>query len=470
MGDDELKTVESIKAFWAQSYTTRAARLNSYKGYHIHVYDDQWSDIDEPAGDRPKVEMFLSSDIVRKYRSHLFPQSAKLGVRFTPDPEQEIKVARELASKYEDQVLDTYRENKLPLILRLQAEFFVVGGAAVLYAPHDTKNNPGNKAKTLIYSLDPSEFAFIRLGYEIVAGMHRQPILVKDAKKLGCVTDIDSHDDLEEIDDLYYFDKQKFVRIIGDSFKIVDNPLAGTGYEIPYYFIPNNPDPLTMEGTSDITQFEKIDQELNARLSDLSLRIRESILGPVTVSGDGVKKYSLDPDMVNYVPTGGKAERLAPAGDGKEFLEYINLMLGLYQRKTAVTDPVLGIETAAVASSGIAMQFKFLNLDELIQEKRLTWDIALRHLNERIIYNYFGEKSYRRNDPIYPPATPTDETQKTNNAVAMVGAGITSRAAMTDDLNPTRTPEEIRQQIEEEKKTFEPKQPPPNQQKQGFNK
>jgi len=437
---------------WEDDKEVRADRATRYLAYYTHLYTEQWLQQDIPAGDRPKISLFLSADIIRQYRAKLFPNRAEIGIKCYPETQGTADTATDtLTSDYENAVLETYEDNQLPLILHDCAETFFVGGDACIYAPHNPAGTPGKGADTLIYFLDPTTVTLGIFGNKKVYGMHEQTITAQQARKLPWVhLDEDIPDDAV-LSDIYYFDIDSYCRVINkdtNSAKAIKNPYE-TNYKIPYFWFANNAKPGSNSGNSELRHLRILDKELNMRISDYAQRLRSGVLGPVFVSGAANNKnISLDEDFINFLAAGGKAERLALPGDGSDYLEYFNFLLDIYNKKTTISDDVIGTKNANAVSSGIALQYKFLSLQELIDEKRLPWDNGLRQLNKQILYNKFGAGKKYRNKPIFASVLPNDETAQAHNNSLLVEAGLKPRESAIDEINPNESAKDLIKKID----------------------
>lgn len=442
---------ETALARWSDTKADRTDRANRYLLYFTHLYVEQWLAKECPAGDRPKISLFLSADIIRQYRAKLFPGRAEIGIKCYSD---NLDSADPAISNYENHVLQTYEENQLPLILHDQSEWFFVGGEACIFVPHDPTKTPGKGADAKIFSIDPTHCSIGVVGGKKVYGMHEQTITAQQARKLRWVNLPDSISDETILSDIYYFDLYNYCRIINEDInnaKVLPNPYA-PGYEVPYFWIPNNARPGSQSGNSELRHLRILDKEINFRLSDYAERLRAGVLGPIFISGAGKNKnVSLDKDYINFLEAGGKAERLGLAGDSKDYLEYFQFLLDIYQKKTTISDDVIGTKNANAVSSGIALQYKFLSLQELIDEKRLIWDNAIKQLNKQILYYKFGAGNKYRNKPIYASSLPTDETVAARNNALLVESGIKARETAIDEMNPNESAKFIMQKIEKDR-------------------
>jgi hypothetical protein len=447
--ENKKKAVELALKRWADDEVNRQERVKRYATYFTHVYIEQWAAKDIPAGQRPKITLFLSADVIRQYRAKLFPAAAELGIQCYDEPGEKTKKT----SEYEQHILDTYEKNQMPLILHDQSELYFIGGEACIYAPHDPVNVPG-KAEAKIYSLNPCDVTIGIYGAQKVYGMHEQTITAQQARRLEWCTISDDIPDSQELSDIYYFDLYNYVRVINNDVncaKVLPNPYA-RGYEVPYFWIPNNSKPGSTVGNSEVRHLVVLDKELNFRVSDYAERLRNGVLGPVFVSGASPKtNISLDADYINYLAAGGKAERLSLAGDGNEYLEYFNFLLDIYQKKTTITDDVLGTKNVNANMSGVALQYKFLSLQELIDEKRIVWNSQLKALNRQILYYKFGAGIYR-NKPIYANVIPNDEVADARTNIALVKAGLRARESAIDVINPNESVAEIVKKIQKDAK------------------
>lgn len=441
---------------WSDDAKNRADRTQRYLMYFTHVYVEQWAAKDIPAGDRPKISLHLTADTIRQYRAKLFPGRAEIGVKCYPETVNNDQNTDSTATAdYENTILDAYEANEMPVILHDQSEYFFVGGDACLFVPHNPAGTPGKGAEALIYSMDPRKTSIGIFGNQKVYGMHEQTITAQQARKLPWVHLPEDMADATVLSDIYYFDLDYYCRIINEdknSSKVLPNPYE-TDYKIPYFWAANNSLPGSIQGNSELRHLRILDKELNFRLSDYAERLRSGVLGPVFVSGAGNNKnISLDKDYINYLPLGGKAERLGLPGDGADYLEYFNFVIDLYNKKTTITDDVIGTKNANAASSGIALQYKFLSLQELIDEKRLVWDNLLRHMNKTILYYKFGAGKKYRNKPIYASVLPTDETAAARNNALLVEAGLKPRETAVDELNPNESAKDMMNKIDADMK------------------
>lgn len=464
---------------WGDDAGNREVRTNRYLANFTHMYLEQWSSTEaEAVKGRPKISFFLSADTIRQYRAKLFPGRAEIGIKVYDDKNNTIQNAQTDeatntdTAKYEQYILDTYEQNQMPLVLKEQAEWFFVGGEACIFAPHDPKKAPGQDADAFIYSINPCNVTIGIFGNQKVFGMHEQTITAQQARKLSWVKLDSNIADDAILSDIYYFDLYYYARIINQevtSSKCLKNPYV-SGYEIPYFWIPNNNKPGATNGNSELRHLKVIEKELNFRVSDYAERLKRGVIGPVFVSGAGNNKnISLAHDMVNYLGPGGKAERLALAGDGQDYLNYFEFILQLYQKKTTITDEITGTKNATSAASGIALQYKFLSLQELIDEKRLIWDNGLKQLNKTILYYKFGPKHKFRNKPIYATSLPTDETAAARNNALLVEAGLKAREAAIDDLNPNESAQDIVKKIDQDQKAHPEFYKKPNQPNDNLN-
>lgn len=446
----QLQIAELALKRWKNSADSRTDRTNRYLLYFTHWNMEQWLKSEEPAGDRPKISLFLSFDTIRQYISKLFPGRADIGIKIYPDKTETQKDS----SEQENHVLNTYDDNKMPLKLHEQAKWFFVGGDACFFVPHDSNQSLIGGADAKIFSLNPITVSIGFVGGQKVYGMHESSITAQQARKLDFVNLNSSIFDDEELSDIYYFDLYNYVRVINydiTSSKILPNPYS-SGYEIPYFWLPNNSNPGTINGNSELRHLRILDKEYNFRISDYAERLRSAVLGPLFVSGAGNNKsISLDKDCINFLAAGGKAERLGLPGDSKDFLEYFKLLDDILARKTTISSDTAATKINAV-SSGVALQYRFLSLQELIDEKRLTWDDGLKEINKQILYYKFGSDHKFRNKPIYPSMLPTDNAQVATTNVLLVQSGLKSRKAAIDELNPYESAEDVIAEIDADKK------------------
>lgn len=451
----QIKAAELALKRWSDDKNNRSLRADRYIQYFTHLYVEQWLAREIPIGDRPKISLFLSADTIRQYRAKLFPKCADIGIKVYPETQETDNTENETNTAiYENHVLETYEANQMPIILHDQAEWFFVGGDACIFTPHDPTATPGSGADTLIFSIDPTQTTIGIHGNKKAYGMHEQSITAQQARTLDWVHLSNDIDDSAILSDIYYFDEFNYCRIIDQDLnciKVLPNPYEDN-YKIPYHWIPNNAKPGSLEGNSELRHLRILDKELNFRISDYSERLRSGVLGPVFISGAGNNKnISLDKDYINFLSDHGKAERLGLPGDSKDYLEYFKLLLDIYQKKTTITDDVVGTKNATAATSGIALQYKFLSLQELIDEKRLIWDNNLRQINKTILYYKFGSGKKYRNKPIYANNMPADETTQARNAALLVESGLQSRESAIDELNPNESANEIIKRINKDK-------------------
>lgn len=218
--------------------------------------------------------------------------------------------------------------------------------------------------------------------------------------------------------------------------QLVDSRPNPYGF-IPYVLYPNVRRPKQFWGESDIAQIREPCVELNRALTQLSA-ILEVSGNPITVL-EGVtdsKDIAVEPGSVWEMPPGTKAYLLSLVEHGgvRIHLDYIEALYRILHDLGESPRAAFGGSNtgSGAASSGVALAIELDPLIKRVQRKRLIRGAAFRKRAEmalRLHEQFTGEdmRPYRCRLS-WGSLLPTDRARDILDEIALVGAGIHSRA------------------------------------------
>ena len=419
--EDRENLKENIDNFLSDTKPITEKRKAGFKSLMSFVLDGkQWSDseIKDRDGD-PVLTFNFSEDYIERYLARLFPRSPRTGVM-----EVGVKISDDENAKFEKEILDVYKKNNLPNILLGQGTNFLVGGAACFYYPQD----PITK-KAEIISLDPTT---VYLGWK---GEKLVQFAFKDELGNGK-------------ERIIYYDLANIVVIEGDEMKEIYVNKYGF---IPFTWIPNFPKPHKHEGRSKILSLFELDCEYNQRASDYSKRTEENTDPHLAIFSDEVEAKKVKRGRKRKTKLGKDDDmKYLELSEGKEILDYLNMIERIMRRKTGIIDSA---EILKSAVSGFSLALQYSDMMDLIGFMRIFWDKAFREMNSAILTYKFGAGSYE-SDPVYHPFIMYDSKERVDEYAVMLDKDIISRRVATDELRGVENADEKVKEIIDEKMKF----------------
>lgn len=419
--------LQKVLDFQARNREYREARaFNLKKTSDFVLKNKQWTaqERKEKLGD-PTLTFNFSEDYVEKFMSRLFPRSTRTGVMDVGvkifDTEDEKK-----RSKYEDDILDSYRNNSLPTILLEQGTNYMTGGVGCLYYPQDPETG-----KVLIQSINPATVSVEFNGKDLIAFSFVQTLS-------------------NLVERVTYWDKKEMVVV--DN-RVVQKVFPNKNDFIPFSWIPNYPVPHDKQYIrSKIDSLFSLDKEYNETASNYSKRVIDNTEPPMNVYSDKLAKekpVQRGSGKTNYAGVDDKIEFME-LKEGREVHDYMNMVLGRMKAKTGVLDSNGSVKSAL---SGVSFAFQYSDMLDHIGFMRIFWDQAFRDL-ARAILTYANGKGEYNTDPVYNQPFQFDEKARVENYEKMIDMGVISRRDVIEELRGSENPDQKLKEIEEEKKKF----------------
>jgi hypothetical protein len=210
---------------------------------------------------------------------------------------------------------------------------------------------------------------------------------------------------------------------------------------IPYVVYPNLRRPKQFWGESDLAAIREPCVELNRALTQLSA-ILEVSGNPITIL-EGItdsKDIAVEPGAIWEMPPGTKAYLLSLVEHGgiSIHLDYIELLYRTLHDLGESPRAAFGGHDASGARSGVALAIELDPLIKRVQRKRLIRAAAFRQRNAlalRLWEQFTGEAmAPYRSRITWGPLLPTDRARDILDEVALVNAGIHSRARAAANL------------------------------------
>ncbi|HMM49082.1 MAG TPA: phage portal protein [Miltoncostaeaceae bacterium] len=210
---------------------------------------------------------------------------------------------------------------------------------------------------------------------------------------------------------------------------------------IPYVVIPNNPDPLSFWGRSDLEDLYDVCRSLNQRLSVLDQILDMSGM-PVAVIENvdaGGESLQMRPGAKWELPENAKAyllDLLAGGGVGLHIDAIEELRRALHD---LAETPRTAFGDSGRELSGVALEVEIQPLTQKVRRKRRVMERAYRERNARLLdlMERFGGQSFgglRRTEPVWPPILPSDDETQARMETALVAAGVRARRTAMAEL------------------------------------
>ncbi len=245
------------------------------------------------------------------------------------------------------------------------------------------------------------------------------------------------------------------------------NPYGGL---IPFVHIPNLQPPNSAWGVSDLRDVIPLNREINARLSDQSDSIRYHADPPVIFRG--VQEHSdlaVGSGTVWDIPADADVQLLEWRGQPPSVQAHVELLFrALYE---VAETPRTSFGDSGRLLSGVALETELRPLIMRTLRKRVFWEVGLRRRSALILALaarfglYQGVEARRRPSAsrppipdtrvIWPPLVPRDDAAEVRTNIALVQAGLRSRATALDALG-AESPEEELRRIQDERGQAEP--------------
>jgi hypothetical protein len=411
---EELRTkIQSVK-----SLTNK--RENYFNKYFSFAFKgNQWTQAEYNelvAKGVDPVTLNNSEDYFEEYLSKLFPRDPNTGTLSIGVSAKDL-VNRE---KYENKILEQYRENNFPSVLLEQGQNFLIGGAGCFYFPPDGFGGAN------IISVDPR---FVYLEWS--------------GRRLLWFAYYN-----EDTETYTYVDKD-FIITLDKNFEIISDQTHKLGF-IPVAWVPNMPQSHTMEGKTKIASIYDLDRSINKNFTNYNKRIDENTEPHRAVYSDNAKVKSIKrgKGKTTILPVGSKMEYLE-LKEGSEIQNYNEYLQEKIRAKTGLIDTGGAVKTAI---SGLSLSFQYSGMLSRIAFMRVYWDHAFRQLNEAILTYAFRSGNFET-DPIYNESIAVDISQKVKDVIAQVEAGIMSRKDAIDTLRGSENSEQkLKEILDEEKK------------------
>jgi hypothetical protein len=439
---DSTNAVSVVNSFMKQGQSARDTRISQFQKYERFILDgEQWDPGTEPELGSPVLSMNESEDYINTYLSKLFPRNPESGAL-----EVGVRVRGPQREKYEIEILDTYKREKISATLLEQGQNFLVGGDACIYYPQD----PVTK-KARIFSIDPKSVYLNFIGNELV--------------EFAFVDDISSADLDSSAPNFFqsalrfimgqteastqrvtYWSKSVQIVKIGDRVEIRKNSF---GF-VPASWIPNRPKSHSHEGRSEGKGLYMLEQYNNEELSAVGKRVQDNTKAPLAVSTDRKTddlQRTVTERSILPLEKGGSAEFLS-LPESPELLKFPQYISSKMDKKMAVNDAVNGAVKSNVSS--LAMMYYFSPLLDRISLKRVYWDQFFRDLNSAIILYAGGTPADCDTDPVYQSTMLMDRTTVIDNVVKMVQNRLMTVREAIDTLFPFENSAKKLREIEAE--------------------
>jgi len=444
---DQAKSI--VESFISQTENQTKVRQSLFEKFQDFVLDgNQWNTDEEPEGNDPKMSFNQSEDFVNIYQSKLFPRNMESGVL-----EIGVKIKADDKAKkikFENEIIDSYKKNKLAKIVLEQTQNYFIGGSGILYYPKDQITK---KAK--IISLDPKYCYLGWAGSELEQFALSLSEVEKDKKTNWFIQILnkvlfdnkEASRKFKKIKRFTYWDKEYQIIKIENDFKITKNEDG----LIPVSWIPNQPKAHQHEGRPETAKLYDLEKEYNKRASDFALRVKANTKATLAVMTEQDSTSLVRDDLTGILPLNKDEDaKFLELKEDKELLDFLGIIEKKMCSKMATNDAVNGEIKSNVSS--LSMVYYFSPLMDRIGLKRIYWDEAFRELNKAILTYAFGVGEYDT-DPIYQPVLLTDVKTKIENTILMLENHLISYEDAIDTLrgmeNSNEKLDEIIKEIEE---------------------
>jgi hypothetical protein len=221
---------------------------------------------------------------------------------------------------------------------------------------------------------------------------------------------------------------------------------------IPFVHIPNARPANEFWGVSDLRDVIPLNRELNERFSDMADVIRFHADPPVVFKGVSEHtEMAVGPGTTWNVPADADVFLLEWRGQQPAAFEHVDRVMRALHDVAETPKTAFG-ETGRL-QSGVALQMELQSLIQKTMRKRAWWGAGLRRRNSMVLRIAermgLGRFSSCRSKVIWPALVPTDQEAEVRSNIALVAAGLRSRATALDRLG-TESPEEELARIESE--------------------
>lgn len=407
--DDFIKLTQTM---------TKSREALFTKLHNFVLESDQWKTTDLKKLDdenyTPLVFNF-SEEYLERYLARLFPRNPHTGVL---EVGVKVRAGNETDEKrFEKEILEIYKQEKLADKILEQSKDFLVGGASCFFYPQD----PITK-RAIIRSLDPRKCFLGWKDGELVQFAY--------AEYLG------------KNNYLYtYYDKQNII-VKNEYDKTVtrtDNPFAF----IPVSWIPNNPKPHSQEGIPKTILLSKLDQNYNKNASNFDKRVEDNTEPHLVIKSDMVDSEKIQRGRNKKSKIGSNDDMYyLELKDGVEIQKWLELLEKRIVQKTGL---IYSAGNVSKNVSGESLSFQFSDMMDLIGFMRLKWDNFFRELNSAILTYKYGENIHNT-DPVYQPFMAQDNNSRIDQYVKLITNNLITHKDAIDEL---RGVENAEQQLEE---------------------
>jgi len=429
---------KKIDDFIKLTKPANSKRCNLFDNLMTFVLDgEQWTNSEDKDLDGDMALTFnFSENYVDRYMARLFPRNPHTGVL-----EIGVKVYESDNSKqekYEKEILDFGKQERLVPVILEQGINYLCGGAAVFYYPPD----PITKKAKLI-SLNPKDCFLGWRGSQLVQFAYKE--YVGDNKF-----------------NYYYWDLEEFLFQDGKTGHIERKK---NEYNfIPVSWVPNNPKPHSHEGRPKLLSLYNLDRAYNFACTDFARRIRDNTEPHLVLFSDSVSLTDVDRGRKKKTKLSKDDDmKYLELKEGKEVVAYLDLLESKIKSKAGIVDSSGAVKAAV---SGLSLSYQYSDMMDLIGFMRIAWDSAFREINNAILAYSFGDKEYKT-DPIYHPFISLDNKQRVDEYVLMIQNKLISHRDAIDELRGVESPDEKLKDIIAEDKLLNPE---PVEDKNNFNK
>lgn len=215
---------------------------------------------------------------------------------------------------------------------------------------------------------------------------------------------------------------------------------------IPFVHIPNSRPANEFWGISDLRDLIPLNRELNERFSDMADVIRFHSDPPVVFKGvNEHTELGVGPGTVWDIPADADVVLLEWRGQQPAAFEHIDRVMRAFHDVAETPKTAFG-ETGRI-QSGVALEVELQSLIHKTLRKRAWWSAGLRARNSMILrigeLMGLGKFAPYRSRVVWAPLLPTDAEVDVRNNVALVEAGLRSKAAAMDRLGEESPEDEL---------------------------
>lgn len=425
------------KNFASQNKNQMVSRQNVFKRLFGYFEGDQFlsSEKEKILPDAFLVTNYIE-DYVGKYKSFLFPKNPRTQI-FEVNVKS-LSLDKNVASKYERQIMSTYRANNFFKKLRDQSLNFLIGGSSA-FAFYPSKN----KINFNIFSVDPTRTILSFFRDELQAVCFEEDFVDEKDVKVVFRTFLDSRFVIEYENDA---EKRKWEHGLGI---------------VPFAWVPDSPLPKKFEGRSLVQSLYFHDKQISETLTHFGRRVADNTDLELAIFSDKSITTKEKKGGVWVKRGRGETHHLGEKDDARFLekpetnipLEFIKFVEGRILAKTSIVSSA-GMTKDNV--SGYALSVQYNDMMDSVVDKRIPWDSAFRLLNRAILTWKFGVGGDYETDPVYHSPLPLDISQKITDTVILLDKGLISRFDAINELRAVDNPEQILKEIEEERKKYPP--------------